>query len=285
MISNTKDLIDAELEGRVRQYTWRKAPSQASSTGVWFDTSMSPGNPPAQYYIGSVMTSTRLAQSTDGGLYHGANVSPSKKYLRSITTMTSTSTCLPMTLMVCDYLMFYPFIDMSVTDPQDMINNTTLPRWSDSKDLQMMAVLTNPNIGLQYFRVTYTNQDGVAGRVTPDVRMNSSTTAGCIITSHTNQNNTMGHPFMPLQSGDTGVRSIEQVTMLGGDTGLFAMVIVKPLIRTQIFETTAPYEKDCLLIGGDIPRIYDDAFLGMLVIPNGTISSTVLLGDIKVIWD
>ena len=57
-IVNTKQLIDCELEGRVRNYFWRKAPSQATTGGLWFDTSMSPGNPPAQYFIGGILTST-----------------------------------------------------------------------------------------------------------------------------------------------------------------------------------------------------------------------------------
>jgi len=285
VIANTKQLIDAELEGRVRQYVWRKSPSQATSSGQWFDLSMSPGNPPAQYYIGGILTSTILARSTDGGLQHGANVSPSTKYLRSITAMTSTATALPMPMILCDYLLVYPFVDMSVTDQQDMTNSTALTRYTDGVGVQIMAVLTNAGAGLQYFTVTYTNSDGVGGRVTPQVRMNTSTGIGTIVSSHASQNDSFGHPFLPLQAGDSGVRSIESVTMIGADVGLFALVLVKPLLWTAINETTAPYEKDALLIGGDIPRIYDDAFLGFLALPRGTLAATALVGDIKVIWD
>lgn len=284
-IVNTKQLIDAELEGRVRQYVWRKTPSQASAAGAWFDLSMSPGNPPAQYYIGGLLTSTVLARSTDGGLQHGANVSPSTKYLRSVTAMTATATALPMPMILCDYLMVYPFVDMSVTDQQDMINTNTLTRYTDGKGVQVMAVLTNAGTGLQYFTFTYTNSDGVSGRVSPQVRMSSNTAVGTIVSSHQQQFETSGNPFMPLQEGDSGVRSIESVTMLGADTGLFALVLVKPLLWTQINEITAPYEKDALVIGGEIPRIYDDAFLSFLALPRGTLAATALVGDIKVVWD
>lgn len=284
-IVNTKQLIDAELEGRVRQYVWRKTPSQASTAGIWFDTSMSPGNPPAQYFIGGILSSTVLARSTDGGLYHGANVSPSIKYLRSATCMTSTATALPMPMVLCDYLMVYPFVDMSVTDQQDMTNTNVLTRYTDGKGVQVMAVLTNAGVGGQSFFFTYTNSAGVSGRVSQTVRMNTATAIGSIVTSNVSTASVSGNPFIGLQDGDSGVQSIQSVTMLGADVGLFALVLVKPLLWTAINETTAPYEKDALLIGGDIPRIYDDAFLGFLALPRGTLAATALVGDIKVIWD
>lgn len=284
-IVNTKQLIDCELEGRVRQYVWRKTPSQASTAGIWFDLSMSPGNPPAQYYIGSILSSTVLARSTDGGFYHGANVTPSTKYLRSITAMTATATALPMPLILCDYLMCYPFVDMSVTDQQDMTNTNVLTRYTDGKGVMVMAVLTNAGVGGQSFFFTYTNSAGVSGRVSRTVTMNTATAIGSIVTSSVSTAGQSGNPFIGLQDGDSGVRSIQSVTMLGADVGLFALVLVKPLLTTAVNEITAPYEKDALLIGGEIPRIYDDAFLGCLALPRGTLAATALVGNVKVVWD
>lgn len=37
-------------EGRNHYSFWRKTPSQVTTAGVWFDLSMSPGNPNPQYY-------------------------------------------------------------------------------------------------------------------------------------------------------------------------------------------------------------------------------------------
>ena len=281
---NHKQLADAELNGACRNYVWRKTPSQASVAGIWFDTSMSPGNPPAQYYVGVPFNSTVLARSTDGGLQHGPNVSPDIKYLRRTTTMTARGTALPMPMMLCDYLMCYPFIDMSITEPQDMTNIATLTRWTDGKGVQVMAVLTNAGIGGQSFSFTYTNSDGVAGRVSQTVAMNTSTATGTIVTSSVGTLAQSGNPFIGLQDGDSGVRSIEQITMLGGDVGLFALVLVKPLAWTQINEITAPYEKDYFLRNEGTPRIFDDAFLGWLVLPRGTLAATALIGDLKVVW-
>ena len=285
-IVNTKQLIDCELEGRVRQYTWRKnGTSGATAAGIWFDMSMTSGNPPAQYYIGSAYTATNLARSTDGGLFHGANVSPSKKYLRSMTSMTATATALPMPMVLCDYLMAYPFIDTSVVEEVAMVNTNTLTRYTDGKGVQVMAVLTNPGVGGQNFFFTYTNSDGVSGRISRTVKMNTTAITGTIVTSSIGTAVQSGNPFIVLQDGDSGVRSIESVTMLGGDVGLFALVLVKPLLWTSINEITAPFVHDAFLISRDMPRIYDDAFLGFLTLPRGTLAATVLIGDIKVIWD
>ncbi len=281
-IVNTKQLIDCELEGRVRQYVWRKTPSQASTAGIWFDLSMSPGNPPAQYYVGTQFESTALTRTARGGFQHGANVTPSTKYLRSITAMTATATALPMPLILCDYLMFYPLIDTSDTTEQVLDNTITCPR---SGGGQVMAILTNPGVGGQSFYFTYTNQDGVSGRTSRTVQMNASTATGTIVTSSVNTAGQSGNPFIGLQDGDIEVQSIQSVQMLGADVGLFSLVIVKPLLWTQIFEITAPYEKDALVGGGQIPRIYDDAFLGCLCLPRGTLAATALVGDVKVIWD
>lgn len=277
------EVVNAELDGKVRNYTWRKTPSQTTITGLWFDTSMSPGMPAPQYYIGAITTATQLRQSTDGGLYHGANVSPSEKFLRSMTTMANAVTALPMNTILCDYLMFYPFIDEGTTDAQAMTNVATLPRYTDGKGVQVMAIQTNAGTGGQQFFFTYTNSDGVAGRTSQIVRMNTSTVVGNVIGSNTAIQNA-SNPFIGLQSGDDGVRYIEQVQMLGVDTGLFALVLVKPLAQHCFREVTVPYEKDYLVPTTDLVRIYDDAFLGMLCLPLGSLAATVLRGDLKVIW-
>ena len=278
------EVIDAELKGNVRNYIWRKTPSQTTVAGLWFDLSMSPGMPPPNYYIGSPLTATQLKQSTDGGLYHGPNVTPENKYLRSITTMANAATALPMNVLLCDYLLFYPFIDEGNTDEQFMTNTNTLPRYTDGKGVQILPVMTNAGAGGQQFFVNYTNSEGVSGRISQTVTMNTSTATGTIIASNTATQNAT-NPFMGLQLGDSGVRSIESITMLGVDTGLFCLVLVKPLQQTCFREITVPYEKDFLQPTSDIEQIYDDAFLGLLSLPMGSLAATVLRGDLKVIWD
>jgi len=77
----------AEAEGRVS--SWRKQPTQTTAAGIWFDLSMSPGNPVPNYYIGTPGAFVPLRQSTDGGLFHAGAVSPKTKHLRKLLLMSS----------------------------------------------------------------------------------------------------------------------------------------------------------------------------------------------------
>lgn len=286
MLTGIKQIVDAELDGKEHRYTWRKVPANnTSANGTWFDLAYVSGMPVPNYYIGAINTSTQLKQSTDGGIYHGPDVAPSEKYLRMTTALCTSSTPLPMTMVLCDYLMFYPFIDESTLDVQFMNNTLTLPRYTDGEGVRIIAVsqAVRNTTGV-YFTVSYTNQDGVAGRTTTARQFSHPGTNGELLTSGTAFTGSSG-AFLPLMDGDTGVRSIESVTMLTDNVGLFALVLVKPLATTVIREITAPVEKDYFLEAGVIPRIYDDAFLGFLISPaNSGIASAVITGDLKVIW-
>mgnify|MGYP005610400137 FL=1 len=80
------------------------------------------------------------------------------------------------------------------------------------------------------------------------------------------------------------MRSVESITMNGPDTGFFALVLVRPLCSSIIRGLDAPYEKDLLVYAGELPRIYDDAFLSALVRPNGSLSGLAIRGNIQTVW-
>lgn len=281
---NITELIDAEVNGQTSIFMFRKTPSQATVTGLWFDMSMSPGNPIPQYYIGAIATATPLKHSTDGGLYHSKAVSPQKKFLRKTTLMSNSATGLPAMFLLLDYLIFYPFIDEGTTDEQFMDNTQTLPRYTDGAGVKIMAVSVAGRTGGQSFVVSYTNQDGVSGRTTVAALENTAASNGQIVTSQVNANAPSG-PFLTLQSGDTGVRSIESVTMLGADVGLFSLVLVKPLAQTQIRGVDAPVEVDHFTDKANLVEIKDDAYLNWIVSPRGSLSGVSIFGDIRVVWN
>ncbi len=290
------ELVDSELSGKKREYIWRKVPSQVTTTGIWFDLSMSPGMPTPKYWFDAApLEAKAITQSADGGFYHGPNVSPSEKFLTKLTVQSSasgTTQVAPMNAILLDYLLYYPSIDDGTTDPQVMDNTVTLPRYTDGKGVQMMAITTGARTGGQQFTVNYTNQDGTSGRVTPVITQNTFNAIGTV-TSHNNTTANSPGPFLPLQDGDSGVRSIESVTMLGSDVGLFTIILVKPIVQIcfrNSLTTTAgvvavPTEKDLLLHQTNITRIYDDAFLNFIVLPQGSLASNVLQGSLKLIWN
>ena len=277
-------LAESLVAGQSTYATWRKSPSQISTAGVWFDLSMSPGNPVPQYYAATPLAAKALAQSTDGGIFHGGAVAPATKHLSRLTAFTVTATALPMPMILCDYLAFYPFIDEGTTDAQALDNTVTLPRYADGEGVQMMAVSVAGRTGGQTFQVTYTNSDGVAGRLSKVVKQTTAAANGSVVTTDRAVVNCMG-PFIPLQEGDTGVRSIESVAMVSGvDVGLFALVLVKPLAQLQIRGIDAPVEANYFTDFGQLPRIIDDAYLNLLCCPQGTLAATAIHGDITTVW-
>lgn len=277
-------LAAAVEDGKGTYATWRKSPSQTTTIGVWFDLSMSPGNPVPQYYAATPLRAQALAQSTDGGLFHGGAVAPMTKHLKRLTTLTATATALPMPMIVADYLLFYPFVDEGTTDPQALDNATALPRWPTGAGVQMMAVSVAGRTGGQTFQVTYTNSAGVAGRLTQVVAQNSVSVNGSIVTSDRAVAGARG-PWLPLQAGDTGVRSVQSVQMISGtDVGLFALVLARPLAQASLRGIGAPVENDYLLDFGQLPVIADDAYLNILACPSGSLAATALHGDIQTVW-
>lgn len=283
--ATVRDVVDAENAGKTRFSEFVKTVTQTTTAGVWYDLTGAAGNPRAkQWFDAAPLTAAQIKQSTDGGIFHGASVSPALKYLRMLRLACASATPLPMPVILCDALLYYPTIEDGTTDPQVMDNTLTLPRYTDGEGVQMMAVTISSRTGGRSFTASYTNSDGTAGRTTPAVVQNAVGAPGTITTSATATANASGGPFIPLQSGDSGVRSVESVTMAGADTGFFALVLVKPIAQSVIRGIDAPYEKDMLLMGSELERVQDDAYLTLLAMPNGSLSGLSVRGAIRTIW-
>lgn len=279
-----KDLVDSQVQnGSERYFTWRKSPTSITTQGIWFDFSSAPGNPLPKYWFDATpLNAVQVKQSTDGGIFHGSNVSPKSKFLRELMAFCVTATALPMPMILCDYLLYYPTIDDSITDPQLMTNNVSLPRYTDGEGVQMIAISVANRTGGQTFKVTYTNSDGVAGRITPNILETGLAVNGSLVNS--SQKNTVGAasgPFLQLQSGDTGVQSIQSVQMNGADVGLFSIILVKPLAQFSIRGIDAPVEVDYFKNFPVVPQIQDDAFLNFLALPQGSLAASAFHGSIK----
>jgi len=276
----------AYAEGRTLYRSWSKAPTQATASGIWFDLSMSPGNPPAQYYGGSPLTGTLLKRSTDGGIDHGDDKPGYTKHIHTITAQTVSATAAPLTLQLSDYLAFWSGIGMdagvqSLTTSQEVIDGL---RYAPNEGMQMMLVEQFPYTGSADIQITYTNQDGVAGKTTPVVRLNTQITTGTVASSAATTERA-GGLFLPLARGDSGISYPTGVEIFGaGDVGVLSLVMVKPLASFNIYEITAPCMWDFLLHKKELPVVRDDAYLNLAALPVGTLASTSIIGDITTIW-
>ena len=284
--ANIRAVADAQDAGQHLYASFRKQATQTTGAGVWFDLSMSPGSPAPNYFIGAPNVFVPMKQSTDGGLRHGGNVAQlgKKKFLRKLMALTTVTT--PIACKLLDYLGFYGFVDESVLDEQFMDNTQGLTRYSDGKGVQLMPVVVAGHSGGQPFTVNYTNQDGVAGRVTAPVTMGTQIVNGTILHSQGSGTAYVNNgPFLPLQTGDTGVRSVESVTIGGiGDVGLFALVLVKPLASFSLFGANSATEVDYMTDTASIPEIQDDAYLNLIALPNATLAGAPIIGILETTW-
>lgn len=277
------DISKAYLDGRSLRRSFNKNCNLVTVVGTAQDLSGQPGNPPAQFYVGAIATATALTRSANGGLDHGPNMPGHTKFLHKLENLqTVTPGAVPCTLEVHDYLAFYPFLGMDAGE-QALITNITIPRYLPSDGIQMMIVEQNSYVGAATIRITYTNQDGVAGRVTPVITLNSVTNTGTIATSARNTLGTCGD-YVALQQGDWGVAYPESIEILTGDVGVLCIVLVKPLATAAIYETTAPADWDLWQALGYLPEIKDDAYLNLLLKPAGSASGATFWGNIITLW-
>jgi hypothetical protein len=284
MIQSVRQYIVAEEEGGTWLATWRKSPTQTTVTGIWYDLGMATGNPAPNYYAATPLRSKALSRSQDGGIDHGPDCAPSTKYLKEFGVIATAGT--PITFLLCDYLLYYPFVDMNSAE---VVQVDALPRYASGLGVQIAAVqaFSQSGVGSPKFQVQYTNSEGVSGRLTDVASCNTLTIPGNLITSHAVAPAGYNHsasPFLPLQRGDLGARSIQGVIWQTPDVGILALVLVVPIEMTLVRDTTAPVERSCLADFNKMPKIEDDAFLNILCCPSGSISGAQFHGYLRTVW-
>lgn len=285
---SVKKYAEAWDAGRSFTSHFIKTSGTAPAAAMYIDTSMFPGGPPANYYA-----STPLAAATlDGtrGIYHGDDKAPSRKYLAAW-SFTTTSTSYVGERHLLDYLLYYPFIDCDDLTTQVMDNTVTLPRYADGDGVMVMPVCVSTGTGNGQFTFDYENQNGVA-KTSPVINcvFNGGASAPApsnllACDSPTLAGAAVGRMFCPLAPGDTGVRKITGVTFSVANGGLACFVLVKPLASSITREPSVQTEQTSIIHLAAPARIYDGAFLGIVVkVPLG-IQNLPLAGSITTIWD
>ena len=297
---NIKEWVQSEDDGKVHYGMFRKfVPSGAITiAGQWFDYSTASSYPVANYYASSPLISAKI--ESDRGIYVPC-VSPERQFIRKIGVMSSaagvtTATSQNQILILMDYLLYYPFIDLdAVAEEQSLTNSVALDRYTDGNGVMMMLVSQSATAGGGFFTINYTNSDGVAGRVTEVTYCVAAQPSGAIVNAITNASG--AHPFVPLASGDKGVRSVQSITMARANGGLAAIVLVKPLMWTYVREecrrpTSSPAEDfgdatevERIRMQSGTVQIVDGAVLGFIGRTSaGSIASSVLVGTLETVW-
>lgn len=279
--ANVASYAAADEAGRTHFCSFRKIPSQASVAGWWADLSMASGNPPPNYYA----SAPAVAATFDGfrGIFHGADKAPAYKFITDLGLITPTAAMVGQ-YMLLDYLLYYPFVDGDDADTQAMDNTVTLPRYTDGEGVHVMAVAVAPTTGSGQFTFTYINQAGVEKTSPVQFCTTTSSSIASLITSQQAVAGSAGGPFLNLASGDTGVRQITGVNMKVLNGGLFALVLVKPLLDAAIREINTTAEVQCIRTKPFVPRVMDGAYLNLIVNCAGSIAAGTLTGFAKFAW-
>jgi len=275
--------------------TFRKAVASAATVANDFiDYTYFAGNPPANFYASAPLEAA-LVESIRG--IHIPAIDG--QFLKRITVMSAAASATAVSnqnqrLLLADYLLYYPFVDTdAVGEQQDMIQTASLPRYSSG--VQIMAVSQSAASTVGTFTVSYTNQDGVAGRTSQTTYTKVVAGGGALVSSTTNAV-AGSQQFIQLQAGDSGVRSIQSVTFSAAGGGLMCLALVKPLYHfysTQECRRTtsgnlesygAASQFETVLHGPPV-EIKNGAVLGIVGLGNaGTLASSVLTGILETTW-
>jgi hypothetical protein len=139
-----------------------------------------------------------------------------------------------------------------------------LTRYTSGEGVMMALVMSTVVVGTTATTVsaTYTNQAGTGSRVSPLVAFGG--------TGFRESNRVF---FLPLQEGDSGVRSVQSVTVTAttGTAGNFGVLLFKPLYAIVVDNNSGVTVGDYVTgnTSGGIPEIVDDACLSVLTIMAG----------------
>lgn len=280
MIETFAHARDAELEGRVWLGFLRRA-GPAFVANSWHDLSYAAGNPVANYYASAPLVAAVL--SGRDGIDTGPAPAAGMQKLLRVATLLPGATGGVRTFWFLDYCLYYPFVDGD-GGLQDLDNTVPMPRYG-GEGCQVMAVCQGTGLSTADVRITYTNSAGVAGRQATTT-LNLAAAPG-VLASSLAPGTAYAYPsapWMQLQAGDSGVRSIEQVEPLAAAGGIFALVLAKPLlVAVAPTATAAPVEVDALADRITVKHFEHGAYIH--AIAHATAAGTPnVLGCLKTIW-
>lgn len=263
-----------------------KITSVVATAGRAYDLSLANGNPIQNLYAGTNLAFTALSESDGKGIYTGGNVSTDTKHLTNIGAVSSVATAVPSFLEFVDVLGYYPLTTTTVTTAQTLNNTVTLPRYTDGAGVRAYIVAVGTmGAGTPNISISYTNQAGVAGRTMP-VTVSAVATAVQSHIVHSDPSANKYFPFLPLASGDTGIRSIQSVTLSATMvSGSLAIVLCKPLATLPLTTAGVMAERNLMTQLPALPRLYDGCNLNMLFFTaSATVTATPIMGYVETTW-
>jgi hypothetical protein len=295
--SSMDDLVsETTVNGKFLRTDFNKltAAVGTQAAGTWYSLFQGAGNPAANTLLGTGTNAAFQAvlDSTtgNGGIPHGGDVSPDTKHILNASSFSAGATSMPAIFMLVDLLGFYPLTNATITTAQTLDNTVTLPRYTDGKGVQ--AFLTpstamgagTPTVTLNYTRADTGGTDTGRTTPTPLPTLNATSPIGQI--SYSGTGSGKYGPFIPLQAGDQGIESVQQITFSATRTsGVLNLCLCKPLLTLPMTTIGVAAERDLLNQVPSLPRVHDGACLGWLMYAGAaTPVSTPFFGHLDFAW-
>lgn len=292
-----KAWADSEANGRSWLSFFRKVPaSTATIAGQWFDYSTAGGVPIPNYYASSPLVAARLS-SAEG--IHVPEQS-GKRWIKRTIVMSSSASVTGTTnqnqaLMLLDYLLYYPFIDLDAAGEEQVMDNTVaLARYTDGIGVRMMLVAQAPTVGSGTYTIKYIDENDVE-QTTSTVYCPAAQPSGALVSSVSAAAGIS--PFVPLVANGRGVKRVVSFTAGVANGGLAAIVLVKPFQMSYAREecrrpTSSPTESygdaaetEQVRMRAGTEEIKADAFLGWIGYGvAGSLASAPLVGMLETFW-
>jgi hypothetical protein len=274
--SSMDNLVSEMTGGKFLRTDFNKltAAVGAQAAGTWYSLFQGAGIPAANTLFGTGTNAAFQAVSDstagNGGINHGGNVSPDTKHILNASSFSAATTSMPAIFMLVDLLGFYPLTNATIATAQTLDNTVTLPRYTNGHGVQAFYTPSTahgagtPTLTLNYTRADTGGTD--TGRTTPATlpTLNASSPIGQISYSGTGAGKY--GPFIPLQAGDQGIESVQEITFSATRTsGVGNLALCKPLLTLPMTTIGVAAERDLLNQVPSLPRIYDGACLGWLM--------------------
>ena len=172
------------------------------------------------------------------------------------------------TLILYDRIAHSSGLNGTLTTAQ-AVNGAALTRHTTGEDVELfLEVYTATGATASNVTISYTNSAGVAGRTTPAVAMQVTPLVGQMLP-------------IPLQSGDTGIRSVQSVTLSASTAtaGNFGITLVKRIAEIPITVAGTGVVLDPFALG--FPTIENNACLSFMVV-TATTSTGFITGTINI---
>ena len=185
------------------------------------------------------------------------------KHLLTMSAQTAGSTTVPITLLLVDMLGCYARIDGNTASAITLANTLTLPRYTSGTGVMAYNVVAPATTGSTAHNclMTYTNQANVGSRELPQTVASTVSAVNSHIYHSGTAANNIG-PFLPLQAGDTGIRSVQtwQQSAANGTASTFTnLVLAKPIMELQLTTQFLLSERDMLNQFPSLPLIQEAA--------------------------